>query len=102
QRRESRVVRRGAAGSARHAEGGEGGVELALLAEQLGVGRIGARIAAFHVIDAEIVKQAGDRELVVEGEVDAVRLRAVAQRGVEEIEAFAGDGARPVDRSYSG
>ena len=31
-----------------------------------------------------------DRELVVEREVDAVGLRAVAQRGVEEIEAFAG------------
>src|SRR5262249_31088577 len=56
--------------------------------EELGIGRIGAGIAAFHVVDAEIVEQRGDLELVLHREVDAVHLRAVAQRGVEEIEPF--------------
>src|ERR1051325_4106101 len=45
-------------------------------------------IAAFDVVDAELVEQLGDRELVVQREIDAVHLRAVAQRGVEKIEAF--------------
>ncbi len=90
QRRQPRIVRGRAAGPPRHAEGREGRVELALLGEQLGVGRIGARIAALDVVDAEIVEHLGDRELVAEREIDAVGLRAVAQRGVEEIEPFAG------------
>ena len=64
-------------------------MELVRLGEQFGVGRIGAGIAAFDIIDAELVEHAGNRQLVVEREVDAVGLRAVAQRGVEEIEAFA-------------
>ena len=58
--------------------------------EQLGVGRVRARIAALDIVDAELVEQLRDRELVVQREVDAVDLRAVAQRGVEQIEAFAG------------
>ena len=58
--------------------------------EQFGVGRIGAGIAAFDIVDAELVEHAGDRQLVGEREIDAVGLRAVAQRGVEQIEAFAG------------
>ncbi len=63
--------------------------ELAVVAEQFGVGRIGAGIAALDIVDAELVEHAGDRQLVGEREVDAVGLRAVAQRGVEQIEAFA-------------
>ena len=89
QRREAGIVRGRAAGPPRHAEGGEGGAELALLGEQLRVGRVGAGIAALDIVDAEIVEHVRDRELVVEREIDAVGLRAVAQRGVEEIEAFA-------------
>ena len=58
--------------------------------EQLGIERIGARIAAFDIVDAEVVEHPRQRQLVVQREVDAVRLRAVAQRGVEEIQAFAG------------
>ena len=41
------------------------------------------------LIDAKIVEQRRDGELVVQREVDAVGLGAVAQRGVEQIEAFA-------------
>ena len=90
QRRETGIVRGRAAGPPRHAERGEGGLEAALLGEQLCVGQVRARIAALDIVDAEIVQHPGDGELVVEGEIDAVGLRAVAQRGVEEIEAFAG------------
>ena len=60
------------------------------LGEELGVGRIGAGIAALDIVDAELVEHAGDRQLVGEREVDAIGLRAVAQRGVEQIEAFLG------------
>ncbi len=65
--------------------------------EQFGVGRIGARIAALDIIDAEIVEHAGDRQLVGQREVDAIGLRAVAQRGVEQIETFAGHGGAQVN-----
>ena len=90
QRHQPRIVRGRATGPPSHTERRKGRVELALLGEQLGIGRIGARIAALDVIDAEIVEHFGDRELVAEGEIDAVGLRAVAQRGVKEIEPFAG------------
>ena len=59
-------------------------------ANKFGVGRIGAGIAALDIIDAEIVEHAGDRQLVGQREVDAIGLRAVAQRGVEQIKTFAG------------
>ena len=90
QRREPRIVRRRAAGTARHAERGEACFEPARLGEELRVGRICAGIAAFDVIDAELVQHAGYSEFIVERKIDAVRLRAVAQRGVEEIQAFPG------------
>ena len=64
--------------------------QLARLGEQLRVGRVGAGIAALDIVDAEVVEHARDGQLVVEREIDAVGLRAVAQRGVEEVEAFAG------------
>ena len=99
QRGQARIVRGRAAGPARHAEGGEGGVEFAqLLREQFGIGRIGARIAALDIIDAELVEHAGNRQLVGQREVDAIGLRAVAQRGVEQIEAFLGHGGTQVNR----
>ena len=57
--------------------------------EERGVERVGAGIAALDVVDAELVEQRRDGALVLEREVDAGRLRAVAQRRVEEIEPFA-------------
>ena len=89
QRRKAGIVRGRAAGTARHAEGGKSGVELVLLREKLRVGRVCPRIAALDIVDAEIVQHTGDGELVVECEINAVGLRAVAQCGVEKIEAFA-------------
>ena len=47
-------------------------------------------IAALDIVDAEPIEHRGDVALVVEREIDARRQRAVAQRGVEKIEAFAG------------
>jgi hypothetical protein len=86
QRGDAGIVRERAAGPPRHAERREGGLELAVLGKQLRVGRVRARIAALDVIEPEGVEHPRDRDLVGEGEVDAVRLRAVAQRGVEQIE----------------
>ena len=54
------------------------------LAEELGVGDVGAGIAALDVVDAELVQHGGDAPLVLEREVDARRLRAVAQGRVEQ------------------
>ena len=73
--------------------------KLAVLREQLGVGRVGARIAALDIVDAELVEQLRDRQLVMQREVDAVHLRAVAQRGVEQIEAFLAHAALPADQA---
>ena len=63
--------------------------ELRLLGKEFGIGGIGAGIAALDIVDAEFVEHAGDQLLVMQREIDAVGLRAVAQRGVEQIEAFA-------------
>ena len=57
--------------------------------KEFGVGRIGAGIAALDIVDAEFVEHARDDLLVMQREIDAVGLRAVAQRGVEQIKAFA-------------
>ena len=59
------------------------------------VGRVGAGIAALDVIEPEPVEHRRDRDLVVERKIDARGLRPVAQRGVEEIEAFPGHDATP-------
>jgi hypothetical protein len=53
------------------------------LGKKLGVGRICAGISTLNVIDTEIVEQNGDALLVVQREIDTIRLRAVAQRRVE-------------------
>ena len=65
------------------------------LGEQTRVDRIGAGIAGLDIVDAEFVEHAGDGELVGEREVDAVRLRAVAQRGVEQIKTLARHALQP-------
>ncbi len=59
-------------------------------AEELGVGDVGAGIAALDVVDADVVEGAGDQPLVLEREIHARRLRAVAQGCIEQVEAFAG------------
>src|SRR5690606_29998943 len=44
--------------------------------------------AALDIIQAQVVEHAGDGELVGQREIDAIGLRAVPQRGVEQIDAF--------------
>ncbi len=58
--------------------------------EELGVAWVGARPTALDEADAELVQVPGDRQLVRDGEVDALALRAVAQGGVEDVEGVAG------------
>jgi hypothetical protein len=83
-----------------HAEGAEARALRRLLLEELRVERIGAGIAAFDIVEAEIViEHPGDLHLVVEREIDAGRLRAVAQGRVEEVETFAAHADFPVDES---
>jgi hypothetical protein len=83
------IVLRRAAGAARHAEGCKARALHGLAGEEFGIERICAGIAALDIIDAEIVEQARNVALVLEREIDAGGLRAVAQRRVEQIEAFA-------------
>jgi hypothetical protein len=80
-----RLVRGDRVGPAGGAEGGQlrvGESEVAGPSEELGVLGVGAGPAALDVIDAELVELAGDPELVLEGEGDALALRAVTQGGV--------------------
>ena len=87
---QARIVGGAAPGALGHAEGDEHRVfERRRRGEELRVGRVGARPAAFDVIDAQRVERERDLALVLDGEIHALRLRAVAQRGVEEIEALA-------------
>ncbi len=90
QRGKARIVRRRAAGPARHAERGEDRAHRVRLGEQLRVGRVRAGVAALDVVNAEVVQHACYRKLVGQREVDAVGLRAVAQRGVEKVEPLMG------------
>src|SRR5581483_10796306 len=88
---EARIVGERPARPLGHAEGGEPRMpELARFGEQARVGRVGAGIAPFDIVDAEHVELLGEQPLVLDREVDAVGLGAVAERGVVEREAFAG------------
>ena len=89
--RKPRIVRGRTARTARHAERREFcALELRLVRKEFGVGRIGAGIAALDIVDAEFIQHVRDDLFVMQREIDAVGLRAVAQGGVEEIKAFAG------------
>jgi hypothetical protein len=84
---EAGIVRRRAPGPLGHAEGSELRMgEFRLFAEEGVVGRVRAGITAFDIVEAEFVEQARNEALVLHAEIDARRLRAVAQRGVEEVE----------------
>ena len=52
--------------------------------EKIGVARVGAGIAAFDVIDAELVQFRGDAQLVLEGKRNILGLAAVSQCRVVE------------------
>ena len=91
QLRNLRVFFHGEVCAARAAEGGElraaeasrlGGVEKG------GVLRVGPGPAALDVVHAERIEFFGDAQLVQHAKVDALALRAVAQGGVVEGEAW--------------
>ena len=91
QRGKAGIVAGGAARFAGPAEGGQLGMsEFRRIAEKRVVGRVRPRPAAFDVIEAELVELDRDRALVGGGEIDALGLPAVAQRGVIEIDAVGG------------
>ena len=60
------------------------------LGEQPRIGRVRAGIAALDIVDAERVELLRDQPFVLDREVDAVGLRAVAERRIVERDAFAG------------
>ncbi|MHC2216141.1 hypothetical protein ACVIGV_001529 [Rhizobium leguminosarum] len=72
----------------RHAKGDEAGLAGALLTEEGRIRRIGAGISALDVVEAELVQHGRDRNLVLDGEIDAGRLLPVPERRVEEVDAF--------------
>ena len=83
--------------AARPAGGAErdelGVLELDLLlgtGEELGVPGVGAGPAALDEAHTEMVQVPGDGQLVRDRQVDAFTLRAVAQRGVEDMETVVG------------
>ena len=93
QLRHARIIGGGAPGPLGHAEGGEAGLHFWFLREEKRVDGVGARIAALNIIYAQRVQHRRDGALVVEREIHAGGLRAVAQRGVEQGQALAGHGS---------
>src|SRR5579871_1098965 len=72
------------------AEGGQPRViqfQLAGAAEEFLVARIGVRPSAFDIVDPELIEFLRDDELVIERERDSLALRAVAEGGVEGLDA---------------
>ena len=83
-----------------HAERGQLGVlpgNLADFLKVLEVLGIGKRIAPFDVIDAEVVEAARDEQLVLQREIDALALAAVAESRVVNLDACHGYGYRLLD-----
>ncbi|MEY3851103.1 MAG: hypothetical protein RI910_83, partial [Verrucomicrobiota bacterium] len=75
--------------AARRSEGRQFGMlELDLLraGEELDVAGIGARPAAFDVGHAEAFELSGDAQLVINGEMNALPLRAVAEGGIIDFD----------------
>jgi hypothetical protein len=88
---ESGIVGSAAARALGHAEGDELRVlKRRRSGKKCRVGRIGAGPPAFDVIDADAVELLRDVALVRHAEIDALRLRAIAQSRVEQIKALAG------------
>jgi hypothetical protein len=86
---EPRIIGRRDAGALGHAEGDEFGIAGTLLVEEGRVRRVGAGITALDIIDAELVEQRGNGNLVLDGKIHTGCLLPVAQCGVEESDLFA-------------
>ncbi len=68
----------------------------ALIVEERRIDRIGAGITALDIVDAERVQRVRNDQLVLERQVDAVRLRAVAQGGVVQVQTLGHTVSLPV------
>ena len=87
---EAGIVLGAATGAPGHAERGETSpVQRWRLREEGGIGRVGAGPAALDIVDADRVELAGDRGLIGHAEVDALRLRSVAQGRIVKVNALA-------------
>ena len=90
-----------------HAEGGQFGPELRRIGEEGRIERVGARVTALDVVEAEVVEQCRDRPLVGQGEINPGGLSPVAERGVEERQVVSrgrrhhDGGLAPASRSSS-
>src|SRR5262249_41652107 len=85
---EPRIVGSAAARAAGHAEGHEPGLlQPGRLREEGIVGRVGAGPAPLDIIDPDLVQRLGNGLLVENAEINALGLRSVAKRAVEEINA---------------
>src|SRR5262249_34919916 len=76
--------------AARHAEGHDLRVlerEFAGFLEVLEVLRVGQRVTALDVVHAQFVEPAREEQFVLQGEVDAFALAAVAEGGVVDLNA---------------
>jgi hypothetical protein len=62
---------------------------LGLAKNALSVG-LAPGIAALDIIEAETIKQPRNRDLVLDRKINARRLLAVSERGVEQVDAFKG------------
>jgi hypothetical protein len=85
----ARVVGDRAAGALGHAERRESRVrERRGRCKKLGVGLIGPWVATLDVVDAQLIEDLGDPDLVGDREVEARGLGAVPECRVEQVEAF--------------
>ena len=94
------ILRGGHAAAAGHPKGADLRSlqpQAAGLLEVLGVFGVRERVAALDVVHARVVEPPGDGELVLEREVHAFALRAVAERGVVDFDRAHGapGGGRP-------
>ena len=86
---QARIVLGAASRPARHPEGGEfRRLQRRRRLEERVVGRVRSGPAAFDIVDAQRIERFGDHCLVPNGKIDAPGLRAVPQRGVEQIDAL--------------
>ncbi len=63
-------------------------LQLARFLKELIVFGIGARPAAFDILDPQPVEHNGNAQLVMRREGNPLRLRAVTQRGIEQFDHF--------------
>ncbi|MEY2725114.1 MAG: hypothetical protein RLZZ458_981 [Planctomycetota bacterium] len=84
------VLRSSDSFAASHSEGADFGVlqwQFGDTLEVFFVFGIGEWVATFDVVESEFIESAGDGQLVLQREVDAFALRAVAEGGVVELDA---------------